>query len=181
MPSDEIFISVDVEASGPSPSTGSLIAIGACVVDDPSVAFYVELRPLPGRPWHEDAAAIHGLSRRRLESAGRAPADAMKEFAAWLETAAAGRRPVFVGFNATFDWMWVADYFHHFLGRNPFGISGLDIKAYYMARYGVRRWSETGRVQVARRLGLSEDHSHNALDDAREQALLFRRLGENAT
>ena len=33
---------------------------------------------------------------------------------------AAGRRPVFVGFNATFDWMFVADYLWRFAGRDPF-------------------------------------------------------------
>ncbi len=34
-PPDEVLISVDVETSGPTPGTGSLIAIGACPVFDP--------------------------------------------------------------------------------------------------------------------------------------------------
>ncbi len=181
MPEDEILISVDVEASGASPSTGSLLSVGACLVEDPSVSFYVELRPLPDRPWSEDAARVHGLTRERLAESGLEPADAVARFAAWLDEVGPGRRPVFVGFNATFDWMFVADYFHRFLGRNPFGTSGLDIKAYYMGRYDVPRWSDTKRVAVARRLGLSDEHSHNALDDAREQARLLRRMLETAS
>ena len=31
---DEVWFSVDVETSGPTPSSGSLIAIGACRMDD---------------------------------------------------------------------------------------------------------------------------------------------------
>ena len=43
IPRDEIRISVDVETSGPSPTTGSLLSVGACLVDDPERAFYREL------------------------------------------------------------------------------------------------------------------------------------------
>ena len=50
-PRTEIRISVDVEASGPSPSTGSLLSIGACLVDDLDVAFYRELQPIAGLAW----------------------------------------------------------------------------------------------------------------------------------
>jgi ribonuclease T len=173
---DEVLISVDVEASGPSPSTGSLIAVGACLVDDPGVGFYTELKPLPGVPWSDEAERIHGLARGRLDASGLEPTEAMARFAAWLDKVRAGRYPVFVGFNATFDWMFVADYCHRFLGHNPFGTSGLDIKAYYMGRTGVERWAETARGLVATRFGIDTPPSHNALEDAREQALLMSRL-----
>ena len=176
MPPDEVFVSVDIEASGASPSTGSLLALGACLVEDPSIGFYVELRPLEGLPWSDDAERVHGLALDRLRSTGIEPSAAVEQFAAWLAEVAAGRRPVFVGFNATFDWMFVADYFHRFLGSNPFGISGLDIKAYYMGRHRVDRWADTNRIAVAQQYGADPTHTHNALDDAREQAQLFRRI-----
>ena len=67
---DEIWISVDVETSGPTPGTGSLIAIGACLVDDPAEGFSVELSPIPGLPWSEAAERIHGLSPERLAATG---------------------------------------------------------------------------------------------------------------
>ena len=44
---------------------------------------------------------------------------------------------MFVGFNATFDWAFVNFYFHQYLGENPFGIGGIDIKSYYMGLSGV--------------------------------------------
>jgi DNA polymerase III epsilon subunit-like protein len=176
MPVEEVLVSVDVEASGPSPGTGSLIAIGACLVDKPSAGLYLELKPMPGLPWSDEAERIHGLSREHLEAGGLEPAVAMKHFADWLEEVAGERQPVFVGFNATFDWMFVADYFQRFAGHNPFGHSGLDIKAYYMGRRRLAHWEDTRYANVIRDLRLDQPHTHHALEDAREQAELLRLI-----
>ena len=172
----EVLISVDIEASGPSPSTGSLLSIGACVVDDPRVAIYIELKPLPDRAWDEGAARVHQLNREHLEESGLEPEDAMADFETWIAEASSGSRPVFVGFNAPFDWMFVADYFWRYIGRNPFGVSALDLKSYYMGVENVQRWDLTRRTAVDERLGLAPDHSHHALEDARGQAVLARLL-----
>jgi DNA polymerase III epsilon subunit-like protein len=167
---------VDVETSGPSPSVASLLAVGACLVADPSVGLYLELRPDPDRGWDDAAAAIHGLDRERLEREGLTPADAMTRLVAWLGEVAADARPVFVGLNAAFDWMFVADALWRTVGRNPFGIAPLDLKALYMGRDGVREWARTSRTQITRRYPVERPHTHHALDDARSQAELARRL-----
>lgn len=180
MTDDEILVSVDIEASGPSPGTGSLLSIGACLVKDPQDGFYVELKPLPDLPWSDEAEAVHRLQRDHLEQNGLEPRQAMAAFDAWLADAAVGHRPVFVGFNAPFDWMFVADYFERYLGRNPFGISALDLKAYYMGRHRIARWSETTSRHVEQRFRVKTLHSHNALDDARGQAELCLLLLEEA-
>lgn len=172
----ELLVSVDIEASGPSPSVGSLLSIGACLVDDPSVGVYLELKPVPGRVWDAEAEAIHGLDRDRLEREGLAPEDALAQLAEWLDRTANGRQPIFVGFNAPFDWMFVADYLWRYLGRNPFGISALDLKSYYMARERVASWKLTRRQHIDERLGIDPEHNHHALDDARGQARLARVL-----
>lgn len=169
---DEVLVSVDIEASGPSPGTGSMLSIGACLVEDPQVGIYLELKPLPGLPWRDDAHAVHQLDRSHLEQNGLEPSDAMAALEAWLANVAGDRRPVFVGFNAPFDWMFVADYFHRCLGRNPFGIAALDLKSYYMARDRIAAWAETSRRHVAQRYPVPTPHTHNALDDARGQAEL---------
>ena len=174
--SDELLISVDVEASGDSPSNGSLLSVGACLVDDPAVGIYLELKPNPDMPWSAEAEGVHKLTREYLARNGLEPADAMGRLDEWVRDQAEGRWPVFVGFNAPFDWMFVADYFWRYIGRNPFGISALDLKSYYMARHGVERWAETSRQYVCATLGLVPDRTHNALDDAREQALLAQVL-----
>lgn len=173
---EEALVSVDTEASGSSPSTGSLLSIGACLVDDPEQGIYLELKLVGEFEWDDHAETVHGLTREQLETDGLEPAEAMARFDAWLASACAGRQPVFVGFNAPFDWMWVADYFWRYLGRNPFGIAALDLKSYYMGREDIARWDETRRANVDARLGIEPDHNHHALDDARGQARLARML-----
>lgn len=170
-----VYVSVDVETSGPSPSRYALLAIGACLVDDPEQAFYVELRP-DADGADESAMKVSGLSLERLAAEGTDPAEAMRRFADWLAGAVpAGHRPLLVGFNAPFDWMFVADYFHRYLGRNPFGHTALDIKAYYAGLTGAP-WGETGMRVVGERYLHRRELTHNALADARDQAELFRAI-----
>ena len=174
--SEEALISVDVETSGDSPSTGSLLSVGACLVADPTSGIYLELKPLPDRPWSDEAQRVHGLTVESLVRDGLQPAEAMGQLEAWVREVAGDAWPVFVGFNAPFDWMFVADYFWRYLGRNPFGISALDLKSLYMGRMGVSRWEETRKAHIAERLDLVFEQTHNALSDARDQALLARLL-----
>ena len=175
VPKPETFVSVDIEAAGPVPSRYSMLAIGACLVDDPQKTFYVELKPL-----HEAAIpralAIGGLSLEELERTGTDAEEAMQRFADWIDTVVPpSRAPVFVGFNAPFDWMFVDDYFERFEIANPFGHSALDIKAYYMGRMG-STWAETSLKVLSPRYLEGRPLSHNALDDARVQAELFRKI-----
>jgi DNA polymerase III epsilon subunit-like protein len=171
----ECLISVDVETAGPVPAEFSLLSIGACLVEEPERQFYVELQPTHLR---EDpaATAIHGLSLARLQDEGMAPAEAMAAFDAWVHASVPeGAVPLFVGFNAAFDWMFVADHFHRFLGRNPFGHAPLDIKAYYMGLAGVS-FRATSRQRLAEVYPDLESLEHHALQDALDQAHLFRRI-----
>ncbi len=170
----ECHISIDVEAAGPIPGTYSLLAIGACVVGNPDQSFYSELAPINGA-FVAKAMTVHGLSFEKLESSGEAPAAAMARFEQWILRVSGGGRPVFVAFNATFDWMFVHWYFVTFLGRDPFGVSGLDIKAYVMGKHRLA-WGETVKKNVKKLYPTGLTHTHNALDDAREQAELFSKM-----
>jgi DNA polymerase III alpha subunit (gram-positive type) len=87
---------------------------------------------------------------------------------------------VFVALNAPFDWMFVADAFLRHLGRNPFGHTALDIKALYLGRHlpVVDRWAMTSRPAMLERYPVDLAHTHAALDDAREQAILCRLIVE---
>ena len=169
------YVSVDVETSGPSPSQYSLLAIGACLVVDPRRTFYVELQPVHQNSTPE-ALAISGLSLEELAERGLSPVEALARFESWLaDEIPAGEQPIFVAFNAAFDWMFVCDYFYRFLGRNPFGYTALDLKAYYMALAGVD-WSETSMRHVSPRYLGNRQLSHHALQDAVDQAELFRKM-----
>jgi DNA polymerase III epsilon subunit-like protein len=171
----ETYISVDVEAAGPHPGQYSLLSIGACLVDDPDEGFYVELQPVSDDVV-PDALAVSGLSMDELRRHGRPPGAAMADFADWVERVTPdGHRPVFVGLNAAFDWMFVNEWFHRHLGRNPFGHSALDIKSYAMGRDDCA-FVDTSLARLVERHGGPPSLSHHALDDARVQADLFARL-----
>lgn len=175
---EEVFISVDIEASGPVAPDYSMLSLGACLVDKPEVTFYVEFRPI-GDGAVPAALDVAGHSLKEFEKAGRNPADAMRLFRDWIRSVVDEAVPVFVGFNATFDWAFVNWYFHHFLGENPFGIGGLDIKSYYMGKVGVP-WSDTRSSRIPDSLKDGSPQTHNALEDAIRQAHLFRRLTQRS-
>lgn len=178
----EVFISVDVESDGPIPGDYSMLSFGAVLVYDLDACFYRELKPM-SENFDPDTVAFlkrHGLDREKLTMSGADSALAMREFADWIrKVCGQDGRPVFVAFNATYDWMFVHWYLMHFVGQNPFGISGLDIKAYYMGARGTHYWSETIKRKFDKRFRPDPKelpHTHNALDDAKEQAEIFRRL-----
>jgi ribonuclease T len=164
------LVSVDVETSGPNPANYDMLSIGACTLLDPKKTFYVELQPLSDRTT-EEAQSVHGLDMESLIRDGHHPAQAMQMFSDWLKDAvAADDHALFLGFNSPFDWMFVSDYFHRYLGINPFGHSALDIKSFYMGFARVP-WKST------RMKNFSTVHlKHNALEDACDQAKLFEHI-----
>lgn len=169
----EILISVDVETSGPIPGEYSLLSIGACAVDDPEQRFECQLKPISDQA-DPKALEVSGLSLETLAETGLAPEEAMARFEAWAKAQADNDGElVFVGFNAAFDWSFVNYYFHRFLGRNPFGFTALDIKAYYMGA-AATNWRDTKSSAMRAVLRPQSEGDHDALHDALFQAELFR-------
>jgi DNA polymerase III epsilon subunit-like protein len=127
-----------------------------------------------------EALAISRLSMERLAERGAPPKQAMLQFESWLkEQTPEGHRPVFVAFNAAFDWMFVNDYFHRFLGRNPFGHAAVDIKSFYMGLANVA-WAETSMRHVSTHYLGDQQLTHHALRDAMDQAEIFRKMLKQA-
>ena len=171
----EVFVSVDVETAGPNPARYAMLSIGACLVDDPDRGFYIELQP-DSAEFEQEALAVSGLSLERLAVEGVGAAAAMRQFEDWLaQQLPPGARPVFTAFNAPFDWMFVDTYFQRYLGRNPFGHSALDIKAYAMGMAG-SSWAAVSMRELSPKYLDGRPLSHHALGDARQQAELFRAL-----
>lgn len=171
----EVFISVDIETSGPIPVEYSMLSIGACLVDAPATKFERTLKPL-NRNADPEALAVTGFTLEELELSGMEPRQAMTEFDSWVKAACDGdAMPIFVGLNAPFDWSFVNYYFHKFCGTNPFGFTALDIKAYYMGATG-SSWRNTRSSAMAAQLHPTQSGNHSALQDAKYQAELFRLI-----
>ncbi len=173
--SSEFYISVDVETAGPNPSQYSLLTIGACTICERPRTFYIELKPVNEKMTAE-AYATHRLDIKRLADRGVPPDKALANFESWLKAETPeGKRPVFTSFNAPFDWMFVNDYFHRYLDRNPFGHSAVDIKAFYMGLSG-SSWEETSMRYIAPRYLHDQQLTHHALRDALDQAEIFQKM-----
>lgn len=169
------YICVDVETAGGIPDQYALLSIGACTVARPRQTFYLELQP-DRDAFDPQAMAIHGLSLDALHCHGTPPALAMEQFENWVkQTVAPPLKPIFVAFNAPFDWMFVHTYFVRYLQRNPFGHKALDIKAFYMGMSG-KPWERTSGAELHRLVRHADGLTHNALQDAIDQADLFEKL-----
>lgn len=173
----EAYISVDVEASGPVPGSYSMLSVGACLIEDLGQEFYVELKPISVH-FIPEALHLTGFSLEDLTTRGADPAEAMARLSSWLDSVAGGKQPLFVGFNAGFDWSFINYYMHVYHGSNPFGFAPLDIKSYYAGVSGCS-WEETKSSRLPSSLkpeGSTREKVHNALSDARYQAEIFQRI-----
>jgi len=173
----EVFISVDIETAGPIVGEHSMLTLGACLAYNPEVAFSVMLKPISDKAIAA-ALEVSGLTMGLAQRDGLEPAAAMAQFSTWIaESISSGSTPVFVGLNAPFDWSFVNYYFLKYLNENPFGFTALDIKALFMGATGCS-WHETKSSSMDRRVHPSRQGNHNALDDAKYQAELFRLVYE---
>jgi DNA polymerase III epsilon subunit-like protein len=182
----DLYISADIESDGPIPGEYSMLSFGLAVAgrfdgdafhrpSDDAGTFYRELRPIAER-FDPEALRVSGLDRDRLLQAGADPNDAMAEAAEWVAKQASGDLPVLVGYPVVFDWMFLHWYFVRFAGRSPFGFSGaLDMKTMYHQKARVTL-DRAGRNDLPANLTPDMPHTHNALDDAREQAEIFGRI-----
>jgi hypothetical protein len=110
----------------------------------------------------------------------KSPEVAMQEYAAWVKTF--NGRPVFVGYPAGFDFLFVYWYLKRFTGDSPFSFSALDIKSFAMAEMGCGYRDATKRNMPKRWFKGLPPHTHKAVDDAIEQGYLFVSiLKENRT
>jgi len=113
---------------------------------------------------------------RRLTEEGAELSEAIAGFGDWVREQAGGARPLYVGFNACFDWSFTHYAFAAADVDDPFGYVALDIKSYWAGRAGIR-YAETGKGSLP--AWLTDDlgpHTHRADDDAVRQAQIFRRM-----
>lgn len=183
----DAYISVDVETDGPIPGPYSMLSLGMAYCGSfngrfmelapvPSETFYIEIKPISD-DFEYEALHVNGLDRKRLLREGLDPSFAMEKASEWIDEVSGDNRPIFVGYPAAFDWMWLHWYFTKFtkLG-SPFGHSGcFDLKTAVAVRGRVPvSWSSKSQLPVSLQSDLQ--HTHNALEDALEQANIFYKL-----
>lgn len=171
------YISVDIEATGPTPGHYSMYELGACVVGG-SECFERNIALLPRAGFSSEALRAVGMTKKKLLTRNDtvSPKRAMREFGEWAKSVAHGDELIFIANNAPFDWMFVAWYFDEVHVKNPFGHAALDMKAYYM---GLTKSSwRTSSLRGMAKYGNIPFVSlpHNALADAKIQGNIFQKL-----
>jgi hypothetical protein len=187
----EIYISVDVEADGPIPGPYSLSSIGAALVGvgqlstfttvDPlekENQFYAELKPI-SEDFVPEAIAVGGFDHAQLKLTGQDPVEAMTAFARWVNEL--GKKhdatPVFLGYPEAYDFMFTNWYLIRFSTiESPFGHGRTKcIKQAYADKANTTIINSTKR-HMPTKLFSKLPHTHNALDDAIEQGILFQNI-----
>lgn len=172
----EIYLSTDVEVDGPIPGPYSMLSLGtAAFLPDKTLlgTFSANLETLPGASAHPDTVKWwekHPEAWKRCRENLRDPKEAITEYVAWIEGLQG--KPVFVGYPAAFDFMYVYWYLIRFVGRSPFSFSALDVKTMAMTVLKLE-FRETAKKNMPKRWFEEMPHTHVALDDAMEQGLLF--------
>jgi hypothetical protein len=179
----EIYVSTDIEADGPIPGPHSMLSIGAAAfLSDKTLidTFSANLETLPGATPHPRSMSFWDAHpeaweacRENLED----PRAAMPRFANWVKNLPG--KPVFVGYPAAYDFMFVYWYLMKFVGESPFSHSALDIKTLAMALLK-KGYRDSTKRNMPRAWFDNLPHPHIGLQDAIGQGALFcNMLAEN--
>ena len=185
----DAYFSADVETDGPIPGPYSMLSFALVYAGtfdgrhfqrprDYRCSFYRELRPISNN-FQPEALQVNGLDREKLCHHGISPEVAMSEACDWVRRVASPGQPVLVAYPLSFDWSWLYWYFVRFSQEgSPFHHSRcFDIKTAFAIKASIPI-SEAGRPKIFDFLRTAGEHTHNALNDAVEQAEIFANLLE---
>jgi len=181
----EIYVSTDVESDGPIPGPHSMLSFGsAAYLRDKKLVstFSANLELLPSATGHPNTMEFWAKNQtawKATRTALETPEIAMQRYVKWIDTLPG--RPVFVGYPAAYDFLFIYWYLMRFVGRSPFSHSALDIKTFAMAMLK-KDYRDSTKRNMPKRWFDTLPHTHIALDDALEQGTLFcNMLNENLT
>lgn len=175
----EIYVSTDVEADGPIPGPHSMLSFGsaAFTAEGELISTYAaNLELLEGAAGHPRTMAWWKQNEKAWQQTRiglQSPSDAMTKYSAWLKSLPG--KPVFVGYPAAYDFLFVYWYLIKFTGESPFSHSALDIKTLAMAMLN-KPYRECTKRNMPRHWFSKAPHTHIALDDAIEQGQLFCKM-----
>lgn len=181
---EETYVSTDVETDGPIPGPHSMLSFASAAYRIRSDGTHVladtysaNLETLPGANADNDTMAFWAKNPAAYAATRqntRSPIEVLPEYALWLRQF---HRPVFVGYPAGFDFLFVYWYLIRFAGYpSPFSFTALDIKT-YAAAVLKQAYREVSKRRMPRHwFAAGKPHTHVALDDAIEQGELFCRM-----
>jgi len=181
---EEIYVSTDIETDGPAPGLNSMLSFGsAAFLGNKTLltTFSANLEILEGATSHPETVAWWATQPEAWEACRKDPQPPeiiIPRYVAWLKDLPG--IPIFVGYPAAFDFMFITYYLYRFAGENPFSYFALDIKSYAMAIMKTE-FSYVSKSNMPREWFDELPYTHIALDDAVSQGALFcNMLAQNA-
>ena len=175
----ELYVSCDIEADGRIPFRNSMMSYGcaAFTIDKELVGTISHnLFPLENavkdpqvtKFWDRNPKALLAATINQVDSK-----EAMIELDQWVKKIqqSTGLKPIFVGFPASFDFMWVNWYLNYFANSEPFGFSAFDMNS-YAAGYLKKDFSRSVKRNFPKRWFDNLPHTHISADDALEQGAM---------
>lgn len=178
------YFSVDVETTGLVPGFHDVLSIGAVEIDSGD-EFHVVLYPY-GHPalnwdektisdfWDKNPLAKERLTRLFHEQCveGKSTVDKLQEFVEWVNKFNGNK--YFVAWPASFDYPMVQYVLEYWKIPNPFNYRTVDIKSWLAGAFDVEIGAD--RSELPEWVWEEPEFPHDALEDARAQANVFRNL-----
>lgn len=175
----EIYISGDIEADGRIPGRNSMMSFGcaAFTIDKELIdTISYNLKPLDGavqdpevmKFWARNPEAWAASTANQFD-----PKIAILDLDKWVSKirSKTGLKPIFVGYPASFDFMWINWYLNYFANNEPLGFSAFDMKS-YAASFLKKDFSQSTKRNFPKRWFDNLPHTHIAIDDAIEQGAM---------
>jgi hypothetical protein len=175
-PKPEIFVSTDVETNGPIPGEYSMLSFGSAAFTEDGVllsTFTANIETLVGSIEHPRTMEFWNQNPKIFKQCTKCPEKpilAMKRYHSWLSKLPG--KPVFVGYPASWDFMFIYWYLVKFVGYSIFSWSAFDMKTAAMILLK-RQFRKSTKKYMKKRWPAVTPHTHIALDDAIEQGEIF--------
>jgi hypothetical protein len=173
---EEIYVSTDIETDGPVPGINSMLSFGSAAYNAKKVllnTYSANLVTLPGASADAETLAwwqTQPEAWQACQQDQRSAEIVMPEYVAWLKSLPG--KPVFVGYPAAFDFMFITYYLYRFAGESPFAYFALDLKSYAMAVLK-KNFLDVTKSNMPPEWFDELPYTHVALDDAISQGALF--------
>lgn len=167
----QTWFMVDVEADGPIPGDYSMFQFGIVAITPGfDKTFLGRICPISDK--YQDIG--YNLSKVTREEVLKYPnpVEELSRCRDWIYFVAKDSSPRMISDNNGFDFMFMAWYFHHFLGENPFGHSSMNLGSFYKGIM-LDSFANFKHLRDTR-------HTHNPVDDSKGNAeALIKMIHQN--
>lgn len=184
----DLYFSVDVETTGPTPIRNHIRSIGAAVIRHYEIIAKFERNILPqhGAIWEDDALISNGMggikefwrqhpvAEQALMVNRVSVSTAFQDFADWVETVRRENEvPVFLAYPGSFDFMFCSVLASiHAPGTWPFGFAAFCMQSFAASQLKVQFSQARTKNWPIEWSGYLR-HTHIAIEDALDQAAAF--------